>query len=271
LRRYDGSAEAAMPSDAVMIMVGYLVALLCTLITVSVVVVLRSTNGFGFATLGAFAHDISRIFGNSAVMLKVTVLLSIELISFPIMSGTIVDFCSVHVFENTTTASRLDFAKSRPLLSLLVHWLLGFMYMFSLSTFVQVLREFVRPEVLYFVRNPDDPDFHPFRDLVVVSCDATFLVVCASLTFYTLVHASRMFILLCIFRFDFFNRSGSNSEAHSSTVYDGLLLRHIALANIVCPHKGQTHLLSPLFCAFFLFLFVAMNHFRISHCTFLVL
>ena len=34
------------------------------------------------------------------------------------------------------------------------------------SLFVSVLREFLRPEVLWFLRNPDDPDYHPFRELV---------------------------------------------------------------------------------------------------------
>jgi len=43
---------------------------------------------------------------------------------------------------------------------------MGIIYMVHISLFISLLREVVRPELLWFLRNPDDPEFHPFRELV---------------------------------------------------------------------------------------------------------
>jgi len=38
--------------------------------------------------------------------------------------------------------------------------------MLHVTVFISVLREVVRPEVLRWLRNPDDPNYHPFRELI---------------------------------------------------------------------------------------------------------
>jgi E3 ubiquitin-protein ligase MARCH6 len=43
--------------------------------------------------------------------------------------------------------------------------MLGVTLMLHICILVAILREVVRPEVLWFLRNPADPDEHPFRDL----------------------------------------------------------------------------------------------------------
>ena len=47
--------------------------------------------------------------------------------------------------------------------SLTIHWALGAFFMLSFASFVTFSRTFLRPGLLYFLRNPQDPDSHPVR------------------------------------------------------------------------------------------------------------
>ncbi|KAK8124286.1 E3 ubiquitin-protein ligase MARCH6 [Apiospora kogelbergensis] len=53
-----------------------------------------------------------------------------------------------------------------PLTSIFVHWFVGTGYMFHFALFVSMCRKIMRKGVLYFIRDPDDPEFHPVRDVL---------------------------------------------------------------------------------------------------------
>eukprot|EP00960_Hanusia_phi_P043657 756182-Hanusia_phi.AAC.1 len=46
------------------------------------------------------------------------------------------------------------------------HWAVGVAFMVHVAVLVAVLREVVKPEVLWFLRNPEDAIEHPLRDLI---------------------------------------------------------------------------------------------------------
>lgn len=46
-----------------------------------------------------------------------------------------------------------------------LHWLVGMVYVFYFASFVLLLREVLRPGVLWFLRNLNDPDFHPVQEV----------------------------------------------------------------------------------------------------------
>ncbi|MCO5559734.1 hypothetical protein L7F22_013336 [Adiantum nelumboides] len=98
-------------------------------------------------------------------MLKVAFLLLVELGVFPLLCGWWLDICTLSMLGGSV-ANRLTFFWASPLTSSLLHWLVGIVYMLHISIFVSLLREVLRPGVLYFLRDPADPNYNPFHDLV---------------------------------------------------------------------------------------------------------
>ncbi|GAP89800.1 putative E3 ubiquitin-protein ligase MARCH6 [Rosellinia necatrix] len=99
-------------------------------------------------------------------VMKVILIISIEMLVFPLYCGLLLDFALLPLFEQTTLKSRLLFAYNYPLTSIFVHWFIGTGYMFHFALFVSMCRKIMRKGVLYFIRDPDDPEFHPVRDVL---------------------------------------------------------------------------------------------------------
>jgi E3 ubiquitin-protein ligase MARCH6 len=88
------------------------------------------------------------------------------------------------LFETATVAARIQFAVDFPLTNVFVHWFVGTCYMFHFALFVSMCRKIMRTGVLRkrvhlhssirvllltapdFIRDPDDPTFHPVRDVL---------------------------------------------------------------------------------------------------------
>ncbi|KAJ5151169.1 uncharacterized protein N7482_010421 [Penicillium canariense] len=99
-------------------------------------------------------------------VMKVILIIGIEMIVFPLYCGTLLDVALLPLFSNATIASRIAFTIGSPLTSLFVHWFIGTCYMFHFALFVSMCRKILRSGVLYFIRDPDDPTFHPIRDVL---------------------------------------------------------------------------------------------------------
>lgn len=99
-------------------------------------------------------------------VMKVILIISIEMLVFPLYCGMLLDFALLPLFEATTLKSRLLFTYNFPLTSIFVHWFVGTGYMFHFALFVSMCRKIMRRGVLYFIRDPDDPEFHPVRDVL---------------------------------------------------------------------------------------------------------
>ena len=56
--------------------------------------------------------------------------------------------------------------KSAPGTSMFIHWLVGMVYVFYFASFILLLREVVRPGVLWFLQNLNDPDFNPIQEMI---------------------------------------------------------------------------------------------------------
>lgn len=99
-------------------------------------------------------------------VMKVIIIIGIEMIAFPLYCGTMLDFALLPIFEGATLQTRLQFFATSPLTALFVHWFIGTCYMFHFALFVSMCRKIMRKGVLYFIRDPDDPTFHPVRDVL---------------------------------------------------------------------------------------------------------
>ncbi|KAJ2801302.1 hypothetical protein H4R21_002839, partial [Coemansia helicoidea] len=50
--------------------------------------------------------------------------------------------------------------------SIFTHWLLGMLFMVHFARAVMHCRQVMRPGLLWFLRDPNDPDFHPMREIL---------------------------------------------------------------------------------------------------------
>ncbi|EEQ31659.1 putative RING-type E3 ubiquitin transferase [Microsporum canis] len=109
---------------------------------------------------------LAEILRQAGGVMKVIVIIGIEMIVFPLYCGILLDIALLPLFGNGLFASRAAFTLESPLTSLFVHWFIGTCYMFHFALFVSMCRKIMRSGVLYFIRDPDDPTFHPVRDVL---------------------------------------------------------------------------------------------------------
>ncbi|KAH7728462.1 E3 ubiquitin-protein ligase MARCH6 [Aphelenchoides avenae] len=134
------------------ILVGYVAIILLTALTHSIARVLR------FQTM-------YMVVGMAYLMLKVFLLVVVEVIFFPIICGWWLDICSLPV-TGVTLDARLKSFRAYPSSSVFLHWLVGMIYVFYSASFILVLRELLRPGVLWFIRNLNDPEFNPVQEMI---------------------------------------------------------------------------------------------------------
>lgn len=163
---------------AIAIIMGYLLA------TALGLLYLRITGIISGGERGQRADGmVADVLHQAGGVMKVILIIGIEMIIFPLYCGTLLDVALLPLFENATIASRLNFTSSSPLTSLFVHWFVGTCYMFHFALFVSMCRKIMRSGVLCkphsrhqlistnkslldFIRDPDDPTFHPVRDVL---------------------------------------------------------------------------------------------------------
>ena len=81
-------------------------------------------------------------------VMKVILIISIEMIVFPLYCGVLLDAALLPLFENATAISRLQFTFHSLATSLFVHWFVGTCYMFHFALFVAMCRKIMRSGVL---------------------------------------------------------------------------------------------------------------------------
>lgn len=137
-----------------------LVTTLCGYCVIGVcLVVLHSA-----ATLLGLRHP-RRVFGLCYVVVKVSLLSVVEIGVLPLVCGWWLDVCSLAMFDATLRDREQSF-RLAPGTSMFIHWLVGMVYVYYFASFILLLREVLRPGVLWFLRNLNDPDFSPIQEMI---------------------------------------------------------------------------------------------------------
>ncbi|XP_020109239.1 probable E3 ubiquitin ligase SUD1 isoform X2 [Ananas comosus] len=164
-------------SDVTTLAVGYTFIFSLVFLYLGIFALLRYVKGerltigrlYGLAAIVEAIPSLFRQFlagmRHLLTMVKVAFLLVIELGVFPLMCGWWLDVCTLKML-GSTIAQRVEFFLVAPLVSTSIHWLVGIVYMLQISIFVSLLRGVLRNGVLYFLRDPADPNYNPFRDLI---------------------------------------------------------------------------------------------------------
>ncbi len=122
---------------------------------------------FALHTAFSLTHlqRIQRFFGFCYIIVKVALLVTLEIGLFPFVIGWWLDICSLPLF-GTTLDRRLDAFFASPGTSLFIHWLVGMICIFYFVSFVLMVKETVRPGILWFIRNLNDPNFNPVNEMI---------------------------------------------------------------------------------------------------------
>ncbi|CAI2176943.1 11731_t:CDS:10, partial [Funneliformis geosporum] len=156
--RWNGFAYGNAPTDKIVcILSGYTV-----IIVLCAYYLAKTRNAYG-ATVGRAVQEGLR---QQGIVLKVAFFVAIELIIFPIICGILLDLSTLPLFAEATPTSRLEFYFESPITSTFLHWFTGTAFMFHFAVFVSLCREIVRSGVMWFIRDPNDPQFHPIKEIL---------------------------------------------------------------------------------------------------------
>lgn len=131
---------------------GYCVIGLCLVILHSLATLLNLTRS-------------RRVLGLCYVVVKVSLLSVVEIGVLPLICGWWLDICSLSMFDATLRDREISF-RAAPGTSMFIHWLVGMVYVYYFASFILLLREVLRPGVLWFLRNLNDPDFSPIQEMI---------------------------------------------------------------------------------------------------------
>ncbi|CEJ01086.1 hypothetical protein RMCBS344292_15123 [Rhizopus microsporus] len=101
--------------------------------------------------------------------LKVTVFIGVELYLLPIVCGYLLDAALFDLFfgdEKVWLEQTISYLEKNRWTSRFLHWFVGTTFMFLFTSTINFFRSILRPGALWFIRDPNDPQFHPIKELV---------------------------------------------------------------------------------------------------------
>ncbi|KAL9551806.1 hypothetical protein MBANPS3_004077 [Mucor bainieri] len=124
-----------------------------------------------YARIGRTASR--QIIRQLGILLKVAFFVLIEITVFPLGCGLLLDCVALSLFYKIgggghllAIHKRMTFLRENAASSVFMHWVIGTGFMFLFNTMVTFCRDIVRPGVIWFIRDPNDPQFSPFKELV---------------------------------------------------------------------------------------------------------
>jgi hypothetical protein len=116
-----------------------------------------------------YLHTFWRLFKGAVEwvgnVLKFVVFLGIELFFFPTLCGSLVSVF-LEMWMSVPKQAVIEYAVANQWMTRFMVWLLGTFFMFSFASFVGSVKSHVRAGVMYFLRDPQDPEFAPMRDII---------------------------------------------------------------------------------------------------------
>ncbi|KAF5383819.1 hypothetical protein D9615_003736 [Tricholomella constricta] len=100
------------------------------------------------------------------LVLKVASFIFIELVTFPLSCGIVLDLCTVWLFPEANLTSRAAFFVQAPLTATFYHWVAGTMFMYAFAVLLSGCRAVMRAGAMWFIKDPQDQNSHPIRDIL---------------------------------------------------------------------------------------------------------
>ncbi|KAF5353123.1 hypothetical protein D9758_008724 [Tetrapyrgos nigripes] len=170
-----GPLEKAFSVSLGYVMVALIIALYLNILTVG------NVKTAGKAVRSAVRQQL--------LVLKVATFIFIELVVFPLGCGLVLDLCTVWLFPEANLASRMVFFYQAPLTAMFYHWVAGTMFMYSFAVLLSGCRTVMRPGAMWFIKDPQDQNSHPIRDILDRPTLVQMRKICVSALMYSFVVA----------------------------------------------------------------------------------
>ncbi|TFK52041.1 hypothetical protein OE88DRAFT_1499089 [Heliocybe sulcata] len=92
--------------------------------------------------------------------------ITIELAIFPLGCGLVLDLCTIWLFPESTLQTRALFFRTAPITAVFYHWVVGTMFMYQFAVLLAGCRSIMRPGAMWFIKDPQDQNYHPIRDIL---------------------------------------------------------------------------------------------------------
>ncbi|RDB15868.1 ERAD-associated E3 ubiquitin-protein ligase doa10 [Hypsizygus marmoreus] len=171
----DGPAERTFA-----ILLGYAVASLILAIYLNLLTIGHAKTA-GRAVRSAVRQQL--------LVLKVATFIFIELVTFPLSCGLVLDLCTVWLFPEANFASRVAFFVQAPLTATFYHWVAGTMFMYTFAVLLSSCRSVMRKGAMWFIKDPQDQNSHPIRDILDRPTLTQLRKICVSGVMYSCVVA----------------------------------------------------------------------------------
>ncbi|KAK0203078.1 hypothetical protein DFS33DRAFT_1344825 [Desarmillaria ectypa] len=111
-------------------------------------------------------RSVKSAFRQHLLVVKVAAFIFIELALFPLGCGAVLDLCAIWFFSGSNLASRTLFLYQAPMTAMFYHWVAGTMFMYSFAVLLSGCRSVMRSGAMWFVKDPQDQNSHPIRDIL---------------------------------------------------------------------------------------------------------
>ncbi|EPZ34262.1 hypothetical protein O9G_001875 [Rozella allomycis CSF55] len=132
---------------------------ICGLVSLLIPFLIVKEYLFNFFPSGREIYNLSK------KIISTIFILFLELVMFPTFIGFLIIYSFKNIFDYSFE-SLIEFLFNHPRSITLGFFTIGIIFMIEFSTFVLWLRNTIRPGVLFFIRNPNDPNFRPISELV---------------------------------------------------------------------------------------------------------
>jgi E3 ubiquitin-protein ligase DOA10 len=121
------------------------------------------------------------------LILKTGFFLAIELFLFPIVCGLLLDFSTMRLPSLSSILGSMEYTWLNPVSSIFVYWFIGMMFMVMFTWLITNCRDILRPGVMWFIRDPNDPQFHPIKEIIQRPIGSQLKKLGTSATMYALI------------------------------------------------------------------------------------
>ncbi|KAK0238548.1 hypothetical protein EDD85DRAFT_1022072 [Armillaria nabsnona] len=146
-------------------------------------------------------RSVKSAFRQHLLVVKVAAFIFIELALFPLGCGAVLDLCAIWFFSGSNLASRTLFLYQAPMTAMFYHWVAGTMFMYSFAVLLSGCRSVMRSGAMWFVKDPQDQNSHPIRDILDRSTITQLRKIFVSAIMYSVVvvctvaSASALFVI----------------------------------------------------------------------------
>ncbi|KLO17994.1 hypothetical protein SCHPADRAFT_925510 [Schizopora paradoxa] len=148
----DGSIHRVFAIALGYLVVGFIVALYLNILNVG------NVQSAGRAIRSAIRQQL--------IVIKVAIFIVVELVVFPLGCGILLDACTLPLFPNASIGTRLAFFSHAPVTATFYDWMIGTMFMYQFAVILSDCRKIMRTGAMWFIKDPQDQNFHPIRDIL---------------------------------------------------------------------------------------------------------